>query len=164
MVKKKKFLNLCTLDNRTPLVFLASHPALQFQSPTSDMQKEQARDNLIEIFTENINDKKQILVTFDMIARRRHFQQFEHLHHLIRASPPEIRAQILHLVCCHDNVNLLKWLISQGQLKEYLNAPDHAGYTPLLTATFYESKECVTELLKVCFHFFLTVIYKAVTE
>ncbi len=32
------------------------------------------------------------------------------------------------------------------KLSMYLSEADHAGYTPLLTAVFYNSKECVQSL------------------
>jgi hypothetical protein len=158
---KEDLINLCMLDNRTPLVFLACHPALKPPQLDNEIEK-QARKNLMKMFTEKIKDKDQILATFDMIARRRQLQQFDHLQRLVEVSSPEIQKQILHLVCRHDNVALLSWLINRKEFKEHLNTADYAGYTPLLTATFYNSENCVEELIKVCLHSLLTVIYEAI--
>ncbi len=113
------------------------------------------------MFTVEIKDERQILVTFDMIARRRQLKQFNHLLSLLNKSLPPIQEQLLHLACRHNNADFLKWLLSQEQLVKHLNTADYAGYTPLLTATFYNAKECVEVLINVCFHFLLTVIYKA---
>jgi len=167
--RNKDLINLCTLDNRTPLVFLACHPALQPGPPVnqtrlqqqSSLTKEQAVEKLMTRFSNETKDKNQILATFDMIARRHQLQKFDHLQCLVEVSSPKIQKQILHLVCRHDNVAFLRWLIDQGKLKEHLNTADYAGYTPLLTATFYKSENCVEELIKVCLHSLLTVIYEA---
>jgi hypothetical protein len=158
--QKKDLVNLCTLDNMTPLVFLACHPALKPPQSGNEIE-EKARKNLMKMFTKKIKEEKQILLIFNLIARRRQLQQFDHLQHFVAVSSREIQEQMLHLACRHDNVLFLRWLINQEELKEHLNTVDYAGYTPLLTATFYNSENCVRELIKVCFHFLLTVIYKA---
>jgi len=170
--KKKELLNLCTLDNRAPLVFLACHPALQpgplvnqtQQQQQLSLTKEQAVKELMTWFSNNTKDENQILATFDMVAQRRQVHQFDHLQYLVQRCSFRIRKQILHLVCRHDNVDFLRWLIDQEELKEHLNTADYAGYTPLLTATFYNSNKCVEELIKVCFHFLLRIICKARIE
>ena len=163
-VKRKDLFNLCTLDNRVPLVFLASHPAIT-SPPSVDIEKEhQARKDLMEMFIKNTKDKRQVLYIFDLIARRNQLNDFNYLQSLVTVSSPQIRAQILHLVCRHDNVDFLIWLMKQEEFKEHLNTAGYAGYTPLLTATFYKSEECVKKLIKVCVHFLLTVIYEAVIE
>jgi hypothetical protein len=166
--QKKDLLNLCMLDNRTPLVFLACHPVLQSvsfvnqtrQQQQSSSPEEQAVEKLMAWFSAQTKDENQILATFDMIARRHQLQKFDHLQYLVQRCSFHIRKQILHLVCRHDNAAFLRWLIDKGGLKEHLNTADYAGYTPLLTATFYKSENCVQELIKVCFHFLLTVIYE----
>ena len=155
---EKDLMNLCTLDNRTPLVFLAFHPCLQYQRSSGGVQQEksvqeQAAIDLMALFTEHIKDEKQILVTFDMIARRHQLHQFNHLRSLVNKSSLAIQGQILHLACRHNNATFLKWLLSQELLVKHLNTVDYAGYTPLLTATFYKAKECVEVLNKVCFYF-----------
>jgi hypothetical protein len=167
--KNKGLINLCMLDNRAPLVFLACHPALQpgpsvnqtRQQQESSSQKEKVVEKLMTLFSGKTKDENQILATFDMIARRHQLQKFDHLQCLVQRCSFRIQKQILHLVCRHDNVAFLRWLIHQKELKEHLKTPDYAGYTPLLTATFYKSENCVKELINVCFHFLLTLIYKA---
>jgi hypothetical protein len=164
LANEKDLLNLCTLDNRTPLVFLVCHPALKIPPSVNGSQDQKARKDLMKMFTENIKDKRQILLAFDLIAQRRQLQYFEHWQSLItiKASSLIIPGQILHLVCRHDNATLLKWLMNQKILREHLNTADYAGYTPLLTATFYNSEKCVKELIQVCFYLRLAVIYRAV--
>jgi hypothetical protein len=170
--KNKELLNLCMLDNRTPLVFLACHQALQLGPPVNQTQqqqkssltKEQAVEELMAWFSKETKDENQILATFDMIARRYQLQKFDHLKYLVQRCSFHIRKQILHIVCRHDNDAFLGWLINQGELKEHLNTADYAGYTPLLTATFYNSKKCVEKLIKVCFYFLIRIICKAGIE
>ncbi|CAF1527151.1 unnamed protein product [Adineta ricciae] len=157
---KTKLLDHCTLDNRTPLVFLAFHPAM-IRSALVDKKEGQqaAKDSLMKTFTENITNKKQILLVFDMVARRKQPQQFDHLKHLLEISiskyekqrfhdPWPYPGQILHLACRHNNVDLLRWLLNEPKAKEYCFTVNKAGYTPLLTAVFYNAKTCVEELIK----------------
>ena len=63
--------------------------------------------------------------------------------------------QILHLACCHNNVDLLRWLLNEPNVKEYCFTANSAGYTPLLTAVFYNAETCVEELIKVRIFYFL---------
>lgn len=164
-VRENDLINLCTLDNTTPLVFLALYLALQ-PVPSVDQTRQQqksfssenrsaAANKLMEEFSVKTKDQNQILVAFDMIARRHNLQNFDHLQYLVRRCSAHIRKQILHLACRHDNAPFLKWLISQEELREHLNTADYAGYTPLLTATFHNSENCVKELVSVCFHLLL---------
>lgn len=145
--KKIDLLKLCTLDNRTPLVFLATHPALQSQ--LCDEQQLQAIKDLTALFRRPINDKKQILVILDYVARRQKITHFDHLLPLLEQASVETAQQMLHLACRHGNATFLEWLMNDGRLGNYLNQRDYAGYTPLLTATFYDSQNCVEKLLQV---------------
>ncbi|CAF1104808.1 unnamed protein product [Adineta steineri] len=147
--QSKDLLNLCTLDNMTPLVFVASHPAMT--RPSSNGKKEaqqKSMNSLMEIFTENVKDEEQIIIVFDVIARRKHHQEFDHLKCLLEVSSPENQEQLVHVACRHDNASLLEWLLNQQELKEHSISTNQAEYTPLLTATFYNSKNCVEMMIK----------------
>ncbi|CAF0792131.1 unnamed protein product [Adineta steineri] len=149
LAKEKDFFNLCTLDNRTPLVFLAAHPAITRPSSIDQKEGQQIfKYALMKIFIDTTKDKTQILIVFDMVARRRQCQPFDHLEHLFEISSPEIKEQIIHLACRYDNVALLRWLINRPAPKGYTSKINCAEYTPLLTAIFYNSIACVQELIK----------------
>ncbi|CAF0748386.1 unnamed protein product [Adineta steineri] len=147
--QKKDLLNLCTLDNMTPLVFVASHPAITRASSKGKNAAEQKfKDALIEIFTRNVKDEEQIIIVFDVIARRKHHQEFDHLKCLLEVSSLENQEQLVHVACRHDNASLLEWLLNQPELKKHSISTNQAEYTPLLTATFYNSKNCVKDIIE----------------
>ncbi|CAF3957716.1 unnamed protein product [Adineta steineri] len=134
--QSKDLLNLCTVDNMTPLVFVASHPAITRSSSNDKKEAQQkSKNSLMEIFTENVKDEEQIIIVFDVIARRKHHQEFDHLKCLLEVSSPENQEQLVHVACRHDNASLLEWLLNQQELKEHSVSTNQAEYTPLLTAT-----------------------------
>ncbi|UJR12614.1 hypothetical protein I4U23_016789 [Adineta vaga] len=58
--------------------------------------------------------------------------------------------QLIHMACRHNHVDMLKWFIDKrGFDRNDINAKNNAGYTPLLTAAFYEANECFKYLLKI---------------
>ncbi|CAF1173022.1 unnamed protein product [Adineta ricciae] len=143
----KDLLNECSLDKKTPLVFFALHPLMTNPFGSNQCEQEEcAREKLMKIFVENMKDEKQILITFQCIAQRKDIQYFDHLKYLIKDSS-SLPIEILHLACRYDNLNLFNWLIENGS-KEYLNKPNHTKYTPLLTAIFYNSQQCVQKLIE----------------
>jgi hypothetical protein len=151
--KTNYLLNQCTLDNVAPLAFLVCHTSLQHKSnPGEPYQK--AIDKLMKMFSETLKSEEQILVAIDLIAQRRNLKEFGHLKLLIKSCIDSTRLheyleQMLHIACRYDHVALLNWLISQKELQQHLNTCVNAEYTPLLTATFYNSATCVKALLEV---------------
>ncbi|CAF4102655.1 unnamed protein product, partial [Adineta steineri] len=153
LVIKKDLFNLYTLDNRTPLVFLASHPAITYSSSNDPNDKQLKSKKALmtlftekmQLFTEKTKDQTQILVVFDMIARRKQCQQFDHLEYLFGKATPQIQEQIIHLACRYDNKVLLRWLMNTLESEEYFAKTNSAQYTPLLTAIFYNSMACNIE-------------------
>jgi ankyrin repeat protein len=91
-------------------------------------------------------------MAFEQAANRCSLK-FDHLQPLIsKACKFDIIGQLVHFPCRYNNIDFLKWLIDwlrQNNILYTLNERDHAGYTPLLTAVFYRSKECVEYLLQV---------------
>ncbi|CAF3715438.1 unnamed protein product [Adineta steineri] len=146
LAKDKDFFNLCTLDNRKPLVFLASHPAITHSSLNDPNGNQQAfKDTLMTLFTNRTTVETQFLVVFDMVARRKQCQQFDHLENLFGKATPQIQEQIVHLACRYDNAVLLQWLIKRLKPKAHSSMTNCAEYTPLLTAIFYNSVACNIE-------------------
>ncbi|CAF3799594.1 unnamed protein product [Adineta steineri] len=124
-------------------VDVASHPAIT--SPSLIDQKEEQQNvkkKLMKLFTTNKMDETQIPVVFDMIARRKQNEQFNHLENLFEKASPQTQEQIIRLACRYDNVALLRWLINRPAPKGYTSKINCAEYTPLLTAIFYNSAHC----------------------
>jgi hypothetical protein len=105
----------------------------------------------MKTFSETVQNKQHFLSAIDLVAQRADLENFEHLEILIQSLREEqsLQEQLLHLACRYDNVKLLYWLLKHEELKEYLDKKYSAIYTPLLTATFYNAKNCVDYLLKV---------------
>jgi ankyrin repeat protein len=144
---------MCTIDNRTPLVFAVCHP---------EITKEIIQD-LLNFMTNDSKDldQNQIFITIGQVAKQS-LNSYDILTPVLDACNSHTFNQLLHFSCRYNNYNLLKWLIQppsevNNQRKSRvwipkdldLNVKDHAGYTPLLTAAFYSSTECVDYLLMV---------------
>ena len=142
-----------TLDDQTPFAFLVSHPSLQCSEAAKKTSSSSAHDivalNIAE-FYKRTNDKNQILVGFDMIAQHRQMENFDHLKGLINDDSHEIsfKYQLLHIACRYDDAGLLTWLLDFPKLRTGLDEHSDADYTPLLTATFYNSRKCINLLLQ----------------
>ncbi|CAF1212237.1 unnamed protein product [Adineta steineri] len=141
--KAANFARQHTLDNRTPLINAVCHPSITIDIVTTliDKMKMAPEDKVQQI---------QLIMAFEQAAKGRR-PKFDHLHPIIQACEPDIIGQLVHFPCRNNNLKLLQWLIhtvEQNRASCKLNALDHAGYTPLLTAVFYRSKECVEYLLK----------------
>jgi ankyrin repeat protein len=170
MEKSRDFARAFTLDNRTPIVLAVCHPKI-----TEDvieklviMMQIHPKDIVIhflvnESLAESNAIQTQMLMAMEQVSRCT-FQDYNHLGPIIRfcnLRKLKIRYQFFHFACRYNNLSLLKWLIGEVSLsnnevansKKMLNENDHAGYTPLLTAVFYEAINCVEYLLQVscCF-------------
>ncbi|CAF1212259.1 unnamed protein product [Adineta steineri] len=141
--KAVNFARQHTLDNRTPLINAVCHPSIT--------------ENIVKTLINKMkNDPKgpveqiQLIMAFERAAKGR-CPKFDHLPPIIEACEPNIIDQLVHFPCRYNNLKLLQWLINSTKHKSKpctLNERDHAGYTPLLTAVFYRSKECAEYLLK----------------
>jgi hypothetical protein len=153
--------NCRTLDNQTPVVFLASHSLLELPSLENPMcELEKTVNDLINKFTKTITKlQEQILLTFDIVARRCRLKRFNQLKILVKKSSMSTRKQVVHLACRYNNETFLEWLLDQDELKGFRNTYNDVGFTPLLTATFYNSQKCVEKLLGKNVSLLLTVIY-----
>ncbi len=152
-----------TFDNQTPLVFAMCHPEI-----TEDIIKillNEMSNNSKDFFTRLPSESNiyqtQIFIAFERMARQQ-FQTGNHLKSVLEICNMNMFNQLCHFPCRYDNFSLLKWLVEQSSKfndiptadtrrprKFDLNTPDHAGYTPLLTAVFYKSTKCVEYLLQV---------------
>ncbi len=155
------------LDNQTPLVMAVCHPSI-----TEDIVQKlifmieiQPRDMAIHFLVNQSSEEMEILRIQFLMAigqiGRRSFTDYQHLSPIVKSKACDFqtRQQLLHFPCRYDNVSLLKWLLEQPlsdnnstKSKDnvsMLEGRDHADYTPLLTAVFYESSKCVKYLLEV---------------
>ena len=148
----KDLFNYRTVDNRTPLVFLASHPAFNQQNADSNAEIK----GIMEKFIDSIAaDPQQILLAFDMVAQRHQLKKYDHLKLLVDKSNDQMREEIACLACRYDNVKFFDWIL------QYINRKlDFAGFTSLFTATFYNAEECVKRLLQVPCNVFSGTIYR----
>ncbi|CAF4160294.1 unnamed protein product, partial [Adineta steineri] len=158
--KAVNFARQHTLDNRTPLINAVCHPGITAEIVTTLIQKMKMNPKGITIHF-SINslplessidqvEQIQLIIAFEQAAKGRSLK-FDHLPPIIQACEPDIIDQLVHFPCRYNNLKLLQWLINSTKHKSKpckLNARDHAGYTPLLTAVFYRSKKCVEYLLK----------------
>ncbi|CAF1054871.1 unnamed protein product [Adineta steineri] len=141
--KAANFAQQHTLDNRTPLINAVCHPSITADIVTTLIDK-------MKMNPKDQDDQIQLIMAFEQIAKGRS-PKFDHLHSIIQACEPDTIGQLVHFPCRYNNLKLLQWLINSAKQNKKpckLNASDHAGYTPLLTAVFYRSKECVEYLLK----------------
>ncbi|CAF1313188.1 unnamed protein product [Adineta ricciae] len=149
-----------TFDNWTPLVFAVSHPKV-----TKDIVQRLFQEMMHDGYFKLDLDKSDILQTqiFMAIAEvaRGPIQSYNHLEPILDHCEIPIFNQFFHFACRYNNDGFLKWLIeyslkfsdqtvsNSGTCQKInLNQPDHLGYTPLLTAVFYQSDKCVEHLLK----------------
>ncbi|CAF4998289.1 unnamed protein product, partial [Rotaria sp. Silwood1] len=160
---KSKYLPLMrTFDNRTPLILAVSHPAITdniIRNLLTQMGYYSA-----DIFNQSLLQKNiyqtQIFMAIAQVAKQRRLPPYDHLKLILDVCDHNILNQLFHFPCRYNNANLLKWLIEQSSkpydpstrsrgtsIKLDLNKHDHAGYTPLLTAVFYGSTDCVNYLL-----------------
>jgi hypothetical protein len=141
-----KLAQMHTLDNQTPLVLAVCHPNI-----TKDIVKE-----LIDAMTENgrssqsdkPHNQTQLLLAIERAATCKKISEFDYLSPVIdkiHKDYPVALQQLPHLACRYNHDALLQWLIDTTDVR--LNEKDYAGYTPLLTAVFYRSTECVEFLL-----------------
>ncbi len=163
--KPANLANMRTFDNQTPLVVAICHP--------------QVTDNIIRYLLNGMRnnledpshrsssepsvDQTQVFMAIEQVARRgRGLSNYDHLQPVLDACDANIFNQLFHFPCRYDNVSLLKWLVEQSSKlkgrsthhtrpsgKFDLNKTEHPGYTPLLTAVFYGSPDCIEEILKV---------------
>ncbi|CAF1141121.1 unnamed protein product [Adineta steineri] len=141
--KAANFAQQHTLDNRTPLINAVCHPKITADIVTTLIDK-------MKMHPKDQDDQIQLIMAFEQIAKGRS-PKFDHLHRVIQACEPDTIGQLVHFPCRYNNLKLLQWLINSAKQNKKpckLNVGDHAGYTPLLTAVFYRSKECVEFLLK----------------
>jgi hypothetical protein len=153
-----------TLDNRTPLVVAICHPEI-----TKEIIRDllnHMKDNSADFFNQTSQERNvyqtQIFIAIEQVARQKRSKNYDYLTPVLEVCNVDTFNQLFHFPCRYNNVNLLQWLIEQSSRfnnttihrtqtskKFDLNIRDHAGYTPLLTAVFYGSTECVTYLLQV---------------
>jgi ankyrin repeat protein len=159
--KQPNLAQMRTVDNRTPLAVAVCHPKVTeniIRSLLNDI-RHNPEDLFGQASTEPPLYQIQIFVAIEQVARRR-LKTHDHLHPLCEACNADMFNQTFHFPCRYNNVTLLQWLIEQSSKfndrathhtqasdKVDLNKPDYAGYTPLLTAVFYGSIECVKHLL-----------------
>ncbi|CAF3896320.1 unnamed protein product, partial [Rotaria sp. Silwood1] len=161
-VKRKNLPLMRTFDNRTPLILAVSHPAITdniIRNLLTQMGYYSA-----DIFNQSLLQKNiyqtQIFMAIAQVAKQRRLPPYDHLKLILDVCDHNILNQLFHFPCRYNNANLLKWLIEQSSkpydpstrsrgtsIKLDLNKHDHAGYTPLLTAVFYGSTDCVNYLL-----------------
>jgi hypothetical protein len=163
--KTKNLARACTLDNRTPLVSAVCHPAITeniIQELVNAMQIS-PDDNAIHFIVNQSpvewdTFRTQIIMAIAHVARQV-FSNYDHLRPIVQVCPLEVCQQLIHFPCRYNNRKLLEWLLKQPLLNSdsatsknsisILNGRDHAGYTPLLTAVFYGSTNCIEYLLQV---------------
>jgi hypothetical protein len=161
--EKSNLALMCTVDNRTPLVLAVCHPAIT-EKIIRDLLNHM-KDNSADIFNPTSPERNvyrtQICIAIQQVAIQE-LKSYDHLTPVLDDCDPDIFDQLLHFPCQYKNLNLLQWLIERSstynnratrQTKTTknldLNEKNHAGYTPLLTAVFYSSINCVTYLLQV---------------
>jgi hypothetical protein len=155
---------MLTYDNRTPLVFALCHP---------EITKEIIQDfwaytkiPLGEAYS------TQLFVAIGEVARQKKMKNYHYLKPILHDIDAGTLNQLFHFPCRYNNAKLLRLLIEQSiELQRHssikfqrqpsikfqqppsknisLNEKDHAGYTPLMTAVFYSSTECVEHLMEV---------------
>jgi hypothetical protein len=146
---------MCTLDNRTPLVFALCHPQIT----------KEIIQVILKSMTSNSGDfldQTQIFVAIGEVARQKKITSYDHLKPVLDVCDDNTFNQLFHFPCRYNNDSLLYWLIKESsksknqatrQARTFenvsLNVGDHARYTPLLTAVFYRSIKCVRYLLQV---------------
>jgi ankyrin repeat protein len=153
-----------TVDNQTPLVLAVCHPEI-----TKDIIQDllnYMRSNSEDSFNQTSSQpniyQTQIFMAIEQVARQKRLKNYDYLTPVLEVCNVDTFNQLFHFPCRYNNVNLLQWLIEQSSRfndrtisqtqtskKLDLNIRDHAGYTPLLTAVFYSSTDCVNYLLQV---------------
>lgn len=160
--RRPNLAQMCTLENRTPLVHAICHAQLteEILRDLLAYMRQDGEEFSYPLLAPSYNlCETQILMGIALIARQ-NFKNYEHLQPIREVCNDKIFNQLFHFPCQYNNTGLLKWLIDDAiKFKEKqsdkkkcrldLNVHDHAGYTPLLTAVFYGATECVQYLLQV---------------
>ncbi|CAF3676752.1 unnamed protein product [Adineta steineri] len=106
-------------------VDVAAHPAITRLSSIDQKEGQQdSKKKLMELFTRRTTDKTQIPVVFDMIARRKQHQQFNHLENLFEKASPQTQEQIIRLACRYDNRPNWREMMRNAQPIEATDAYD----------------------------------------
>jgi ankyrin repeat protein len=163
--KPSNLAQMRTRDNRTPLVLAICHPKVTKEIIRNLLtyMKSNSEDSFNQTSSQPNIYQTQIFMAIGQLARQR-VENYDYLTPVLDVDDcdPDTFNQFFHFPCRYNNVTFLQWLIEQSSRFNNttihrtqtskslnLNIRDYAGYTPLMTAVFYGSTECVTYLLQV---------------